>query len=97
MHPFEDLEDFFTEDLAIPMSCPSGAEVPCIFTDASIDNEHGEAQATMRTDDIIRESLVQGARVSVVRPATGRRTTYTIAGRQPDGTGISEVMLEYVG
>lgn len=96
MHPWEDLDDFFTDDLAIPITCPSGAELFGIFTDASSDDSHGQAVITMRAADIDREALSIGAQVSLVRPSSGARVAYKVEGRQSDGTGVADVLLREV-
>ncbi len=90
----DDLSEFFTDELAIPVTCPSGAEVCGIFTDASADSdEHGQAMVDMMDSDVRRESLDIGVSISLVRPLTGERTTYKIEGRRSDGVGLSTVLL----
>ena len=91
----EDPADFL-DDFALDVTTPSGAVLKGIFTDASTTDPHGEPMVILATADVIAQELTIAKVISLVRPLTGVRESYTIDGRQHDGTGFSECLLKLV-
>lgn len=89
-----DLSDFFPPDLAIPVAGPDGSEFMGIFTDDSIDEPMGSPRLMVAAEDVVRLDINHNSRISLERPATGVRTTYVVHGRQFDGTGLADLVLE---
>jgi hypothetical protein len=90
----QDLSEFFPADVSIPVVVADGSEILGVFTDDSIADENGSPHLTVMTIDVREHDMTQGTKLSLVRPVTGQRATYTIAGRQHDGTGLSDLVLE---
>lgn len=93
----EDLAEFLhCDEFATDVTLASGAVIRGIFTDASVDEDHGEAMVELTVADIVEHNLIHDARVFIVRPSDGERTEFAIGGRQMDGTGMATVLLEKI-
>ena len=87
----EDLAAFFSEaEFSVPCTLPGGAVVQVLF-----DQPHADAQGFMeasnpsalgRTDELA--ALSHGASVSIAAQA------WRVVGFQPDGTGLTRLILE---
>lgn len=88
----EDLTQFFAPDEFAFNATLSGAAVRGIFDNAHIATDPGMGMSTTNPVFIMASSDVPANPVG--RPLIVNGVTYNIAAYEPDGTGISELILE---
>jgi len=88
----QDLDVGF-DDWGIEAALEDGSIVTIIFTDNSVDDEHGQPTALMKTEDVDAHNIEIYSTVSLKNPNSGDWVTYNVEGRRPNGVGVAKVLL----